>query len=430
MEILLHYVWQHQLMPLGTLRTTDGRVVEVIDAGLHNLNSGPDFFNAKIKIDGMLWVGNVEIHKFASDWHRHSHDDDEAYNNVILHLCEKVDAEIRTPNGRLLPQMEISVPKYVSDNYRELLLADTYPPCYRIIPELSNLMMHSWLSTLAIERLQQKTERIERYLSLANGDWEYVFFIALARSMGFGVNSDAFERWAFSVPLTQVGHHRDDTLQVEAFFFGQAGWLSDTSVRPEQKDSYFVRLQQEYNFLKNKFSLHPIDPILWRFLRMRPQNFPTIRMAQLVNLFVCHHLTLRKIVETKDIKQLRKLFNSGVTEYWETHYTFGREGEKKTKTLQKKSIDLLLINVVAPVLFAYGREKMDDDICERAFNILETLPAENDNITRHWQHAGLNVDSAADSQALIQLRTQYCDRKDCIHCRIGRIYLKSPEKTS
>ena len=424
MELLLHYVWQHQLLPPGTLCATDGRAVEVIDAGLHNLNSGPDFFNDKIKIDGMLWVGNVEIHKLASDWHRHSHDDDDAYNNVILHVCERVDADIRTPDGRLLPQLEISVPQYVSDNYRELLLADTYPPCYRIIPKLADLMIHSWLNALTIERLQQKTERIERYLSLANGDWEYAFFIALARGMGFGVNSDAFERWAFSVPLNQVGHHRDDAMQVEAFFFGQAGLLDDHAVKPEQKDDYFCRLQQEYHFLKHKFHLTPIDSSSWRFLRMRPQNFPTIRMAQLVNLFVSRRLTFRKIVETKDVRHLRKLFDTGVTDYWETHYTFGRMGEKKTKTLQKKSIDLLLVNVVAPVLFAYGRETMDDAICERAFSLLESLPAENDNITRHWQHAGLEVDSAADSQALIQLRTLYCDRKDCIHCRIGRIYLK------
>ena len=224
MEALLHYCWKHRLLPMGELRTTDGEVVEVIDPGLHNRHAGPDFFNAKVKIDGTLWVGNVEIHDRASDWYRHGHDHDAAYDNVVLHVCEKADVVVKTSKDRTPPQIEVSVPAYVADNYQWLLEEDQYPPCYRIIPNLSRLKVHSWLSALQTERLEQKTEAIVRRVKQCDGSWEAGYFVTLARNYGFGVNGDAFEAWAMSIPLHAVDHHRDDLFQIEASSWVRQGY--------------------------------------------------------------------------------------------------------------------------------------------------------------------------------------------------------------
>ena len=226
MEQLLHYCWKHKLFPLEPLKTTDGQDVEVIDPGLYNRrNSGPDFFNSKLRINGTLWVGNVEIHQKASDWYLHGHDRDAAYNNVVLHVCGVVDTDVRTADGKFLPQMVLQVPLQVSSHYEELLKTDEYPPCYQIIPSLTPLMVHSWMSALQTERLEQKTEAIRLRVERRNGSWEDGYFMTLARNYGFGINGDAFEAWAAAIPLQAVGHHRDDLFQVEAFFMGQAGLL-------------------------------------------------------------------------------------------------------------------------------------------------------------------------------------------------------------
>ena len=226
MEELIHYCWQHKLFQLTQLTTTDGRSVEVIDPGLHNMHAGPDFFNAKVKIDHTLWVGNVEIHDKASDWYRHGHDKDANYDSVILHVVGKVDAEARTMNGTILPQMKLEVPRSVTDNYEALLRTETYPPCYKIIPTLSKLMIHSWLSAMETERLERKTDDIVRRVKQCGGSWENAYFVTLARNFGFGTNSDAFEQWALNVPLDKVGHHRDDIFQIEAIFMGQKRAIS------------------------------------------------------------------------------------------------------------------------------------------------------------------------------------------------------------
>lgn len=429
MEALLHYVWKHKLWPLKPLATTSGEPVEVIDTGLHNRNAGPDFFNAKVKIGETLWVGNVEIHDRATDWNAHGHQHDAAYDNVVLHVCREVNGTATTASGRMLPQLQLDVPPSVLQNYRQLLHADRYPPCYQLIPSLSPLTIHSWLSALQTERLEQKTEAIKRRVAQCNGSWEQAYFTTLARNFGFGINGDAFEQWARSVPLSAVGHHRDDLFQIEAIFMGQAG-LTDLENLPKrhreraENDDYFIRLRNEYHFLQRKFSLQPIDPKLWRFLRLRPQNFPHIRLAQLARLYHQKTASLSQIVDCATVEDLEKALATRVTPYWQTHYLFGADSPTSEKRLSASSRRLMIINTVIPMLFAYGRHRHDEKLCDRAFDLLEELGAEQNHITRMWSECGLSVRSAADTQALIQLKNEYCDRKDCLRCRIGYEYLK------
>lgn len=429
MEQLLHYVWKHELFPLTELSTTQGRRVEVIDPGLHNSNAGPDFFNAKVKINGMLWVGNIEIHDKASDWVLHGHDKDERYDNVILHVCGCVDAEVMNSKGEYLTQMVLSVPDSVINNYKELLSVDQYPPCYQIIPSLARLTVHAWMSALQTERLSQKTEAIEERVKRCNGDWENAYFVTLARNFGFGINGDAFEEWALHIPLHAVDHHRDDLFQIEAIFMGQAGLLElDTIPERYQKDAlndgYFAKLMKEYQYLAHKFGLKPMDYKLWRFLRLRPQNFPHIRISQLAYLYHQRRASLSQLLETYSVKDAKEVLATAVTPYWETHYTFGSTSVRNDKNLSPFSLNLLCINTVVPILFAYGRHRGEEKYCDRAFDFLEQLKPENNHIIRLWQQCGLVVENAGDSQALIQLKKEYCDKKECLRCRFGYEYLK------
>jgi hypothetical protein len=424
MEILLHYCWKHKMLPLRELTTTDGHAVEVIDPGLHNRHAGPDFFNAKVRINGTLWVGNVEIHEKSTDWYAHGHHHDKAYNNVILHVAEVIDTDVRTSEGEYIPQMQMTVPPQVKEHYEELLSEDKYPPCHRIIPELTRLTVHSWMCALQTERLEQKTEAIRERVRQCEGSWEKGYFMTLARNFGFGVNGDAFELWAKVIPLEAVAHHRDDLFQIEAIFMGQAGLLEPDLI-PEYyreealQEGYFTKLRKEYLYLQHKFNLTPMDGTLWRFLRLRPQNFPHIRIAQLATLYYERRAGLSQLIACETIEQLSSCLASYVTPYWETHYTFGSTSCYTEKHLSPTSLNLLMINTAIPMLFAYGRHLSKETLCDRAFNLLEQLKAENNYITRMWKECGLNVENAGDSQALIQLKKEYCDKKDCLRCRIG-----------
>ena len=430
MEQLLHYCWKHKLFPLEGLQTTDGQPVEVIDPGLHNLNAGPDFFNAKVKIDGTLWVGNVEIHDKSSDWFAHGHEKDPHYNNTILHVAGLIDCNVRTQSGITPPQVQLSVPDQVRRNYDDLIKTDTYPPCYKIIPSLSRLTVHSWMSALEAERLERKTKDIRWRAEHCDGSWESAYFVTMARNYGFGINSEPMEQWAFAMPLTVVAHHRDDLFQIEALFMGQAGLLNPESIPERHRDAaiaddYFQKMRREYQFLAHKYSLSPIDHRLWRFLRLRPQNFPHIRISQLANLYFQNKTDLSRLAEAETLDAAKEMLATQVTPYWQTHYAFGCESAKNEKHLSASSVNLLLINTVVPMLFAYGRHRQDDKLCDRAFDFLESLRAEDNTIVRTWREVGLTVDNAGDSQALIQLKKVYCDRRDCLRCRIGYEYLKS-----
>ncbi len=433
MEQLLHYVWKHKLFPLVELKTTDGKPVEVIDPGLHNHNSGPDFFNAKVKISQTLWVGNVEIHDKSSDWFLHGHDKDQAYDNVVLHVTGKPDVEVMNTAGQYIPQMVLEVPSTIRENYEELLRTDQYPPCYQIIPDLTTLNIHAWMAALQTERLEQKTEAIIRRVKRMNGSWENAYFLTLARNYGFGINGDTFEEWATHIPFSAIAHHRDKLFQIEAVFMGQAGLL-DINAIPERyqqealNEGYYAKLCNEYLYLAHKFSLCPMDYKRWKFLRLRPQNFPHIRLSQLANLYYERKTGLSQLVECKDLFSLQSLLSTKVTPYWETHYTFGSISDLNEKNLSPFSMNLLMINTCIPMLFAYGRHSAKEALCNRAFDFLEQLKAENNYIIRLWKECGLTVKNAGDSQALIQLKKEYCDKKECLRCRIGYEYLKKSKK--
>ena len=419
MEQLLHYVWKHKIFPLKELKTTTGQQVEVIDTGLANTDAGPGFFNAKLKLDGVLWIGNIEIHERSSDWFKHGHHADAGYNSVILHIASEIDTEISRSNGERIPQIQLICPEAVRTNYKELLETDSYPPCYRIIPSLSPFTAHSWMTALQMERFEQKATLLNERLKRCQGNWEDAFFITLARNFGFGLNGDAFETWAHQLPFRAVDKHRNDLFQIEAIFFGQAGILEDSD-----GDGYYLRLKKEYTYLQHKFGLIPMDASLWRFLRLRPANFPHIRIAQLACLYHRAYGLLSRIMETETLQGVRDILKGGTSEYWLTHYTFGGSSPSRPKTLSNTSLDLLIINTVVTFLYAYGLHKGNRVLCARAGSFLEELKAENNYITRMWEQCGMKASNAADSQALIQLKKEYCDKKKCLYCRIGYEYLK------
>lgn len=419
MEQLLHYVWKHKIFPLKELKTTTGQQVEVIDTGLANTDAGPDFFNAKLKLDGVLWIGNIEIHERSSDWFKHGHHADAGYNSVILHIASEIDTEISRSNGERIPQIQLICPEAVRTNYKELLETDSYAPCYRIITSLHPFTAHSWMTALQMERFEQKATLLNERLKRCQGNWEDAFFITLARNFGFGLNGDAFETWAHRLPFRAVDKHRNDLFQIEAIFFGQAGILEDSD-----GDGYYLRLKKEYTYLQHKFGLIPMDASLWRFLRLRPANFPHIRIAQLACLYHRAYGLLSRIMETETLQGVRDILKGGTSEYWLTHYTFGGSSPSRPKTLSNTSLDLLIINTVVTFLYAYGLHKGNRVLCARAGSFLEELKAENNYITRMWEQCGMKASNAADSQALIQLKKEYCDKKKCLYCRIGYEYLK------
>ena len=422
MELLLHYVWKHKIFPLKMLRTTTGKPVEVIDAGLPNTNAGPDFFNAKLKIGGTLWVGNIEVHTLASDWMRHGHDKDAAYDNVILHVAETVDCEVFRANGAPVPQLQLSCPESVRQRYDELSHAEIYPPCYSILSFLPKLTVHSWLSALQVERFEQKAHVIAARLERCNNHWEDVFFITLSRNFGFGLNGDAFEAWANHLPFRAIDKHRDNLFQVEAFFFGQAGLLDEEL---PDADEYYRKLQKEFRYLQHKFELSaPMSATQWRFLRLRPGNFPHVRLAQLANLYYKERSLFSRIMEVETLEAVQKLLTVSTSPYWEEHFNFRKVSSSREKQVGKNAQSLIAINTVIPFLYAYGLHKADGVLCERATRFLESLKAEDNHIIRHWSGAGLPVSTAADSQALLQLQKEYCDRKDCLRCRFGFEYLR------
>lgn len=421
MEQLLHFAWKHKIFPLTGLKTTDGETVEVIDAGFPNSHAGPDFFNAKLKIGGVLWVGNVEIHEKSSYWYSHAHHLNPAYANVIMHVVVEADAEItRFGSSKKIPQLVIACPDEVRRKYTLLKRTDTYPACYSIIRQIPAMTMHAWLTALQAERFDQKAAIINERQQLCNGNWEQALFITLARNYGFGLNGDAFEAWAKRIDLAVVGKHRDNILQVEAIFFGMAGLLEE-----HLDDPYYLALQKEFHYLRHKFSFpSPLQAELWKLLRIRPQAFPHTKIAQLAYLYQHQEALFSKIMEAKDVETAKALLQTSISAYWKNHYLFGKETFMTERAMSDNSLNLLLINTVIPFLLAYGKHKGNNELCYRASEFLEQLKPENNYITRQWERFGIHADHAADSQALIQLRKEYCDKRDCLRCRIGYQYLK------
>ncbi len=415
METLLHYVWKYKLYDLAPLVTTENDPVEVIDPGLHNTNAGPDFFNAKIKINNRLWAGNIEIHSRSSDWYLHRHERDKAYNSVILHVIETENQEcISDQNGRVIPQLILKIPDKIKENYEYLLKRETTIPCEGQIREIPGIYLSDWKNALLLERLERKINDIDHLLDEYSGDWNAVFYITLARNFGFGINNDAFERLAKSLPLKYILKHKDSELQTEAMFFGQTGFLEE-----DIDDPYFISLKREYRFLKNKYQLKNLDQHIFKSLRIRPNNFPHIKISQLATFSRSIETLFSKILEIENINDIYPLFSIKIPDYWLNHYHFEKQSVKKVKQLGISSIDLIVINTISPVLIAYGKKKQVNLFIEKGMQLLSSILAEKNSITHLFKNTGIEILSAADSQALIQLKNEYCDKKKCIFCRIG-----------
>lgn len=420
-ELILHYVWQHKLFSTHNLQTTDGESIEIIDVGIKNTDAGPDFFNAKIKIGETIWAGNIEIHVYSSDWIKHNHQSDNAYNNVILHVVLIADCEVYRTDGERIQQLEIVFPREIEENFEQLFIRQKWIPCEDKINLVPSIIIQSWKNTLLTERLEQKMSGIESLLIENNQNWEEAFYITLAHSFGFGTNSQAFENLVRSLPLTVLGKHKDQLFQLEALLFGQAGLLN-----LKEYDEYSTGLKKEYDFLSSKYNLNPIDSSQWKLLRLRPDNFPHVRIAQFAALIHSSTKLVSKIAEHPELDYMKQLFCCEPSSYWNTSYTFANKSIFKNKKLGNQSINLILINTVVPFLFCYADKKNKDELKNNILQILEKIPSERNSVISNWQKLGLNAESAFDSQALLQLKKHYCDEKKCLRCRIGHKVLTLP----
>ena len=415
MERMLQYIWKHRLFSEADFVTTEGAPVFVIDVGIPNTDAGPDFFNAKVRIGNTVWVGNIEIHNRSSEWSQHHHQQDKLYDTVVLHVVRRHDKEIFRTNGEPIPQAILPVPEKIETNIEWLLSRDTPVYCAERLSAVSSLHLSSWMNALLAERLERKTDDIFVRLKKNFKDWNEVFYLTLTRNFGFGVNSDAFELLAGSLPYKCILKHRNNPVQIEALFLGQAGLLDGEG----EEDPYFRLLKREYDFLRKKYLLRPVESYLFKKLRTRPVNFPHVRLAQLAAMWIKYDLLFSQILETEQVKALRAFFNVEPSEYWLTHYHFHAVSDAKKKSVGKNATDIILINTVIPTLFAYGKQTNRPEYCERALRFLEELKPERNSIVSLFRQHGVSVRNAGDSQALIQLRREYCEKKKCLFCRIG-----------
>ncbi|MDX9695563.1 MAG: DUF2851 family protein [Bacteroidales bacterium] len=413
-EEFLHYIWKYKLYNSRNLKTSNGHKIEIINHGTHNFDSGPDFFNAKIKIDDTIWCGNVEIHINSSDWYGHNHHTNKAFDNVILQVVFNHDREVFRTDGQLIPTMELRFDKRLLNNYENLLQSKLWIACEKDILKVDSIIINQWIDKLAIERLEEKSKRIDDLLQQYNNNWETAFYVQMAHNFGFKLNSEPFELLAKSLPLSYIAKHKNSLLQIEALLFGQAGFLNDTN-----GDEYYRSLQKEYQFLKAKFNLKPIEKHLWKFLRSRPGNFPTIRIAQFAMLVFKSTALFSKIIESAKIDEIKEFFLVETSDYWKTHYQFNKESVPKAKSVGESSADVLIINTIIPFLFVYGKETGSETIKQRALDFLEKIKSEKNSITQGWRDLGVISNNALTSQALIQLKNNYCNTKNCLNCQIG-----------
>jgi hypothetical protein len=422
-EDFLHYIWKFRLFNRINLRTTEGEELEVYSAGLHNSNAGPDFQNARIRIGETTWAGNAELHISSSDWQKHGHTTDNAYDNVILHVVYRDDVPLLRADGRRVPTLELKdrISAELFNRYHNLVFGNqTIIPCEGTIATVDGLTLQNWLTRILVERMEKRSEAIIAALVNNRGDWEETFYQFLAANFGFKTNALPFELMAKSLPQNILAKHKNSPMQIEALIFGQAGFLAD-----ELTDAYPQKLKVEYDFLRKKYNLTPIENHLWKFLRMRPQNFPTIRLAQFATLIVQSNHLFSKILDTQDVKGLKELFgNIHVNEYWLTHYRFDKESKPAGKSLGDSSVNTLLLNTVAQFLFSYGKHLQLQHFVSRSLKLLESIPAEQNNITADFVNLGLKINSAFESQAVLELKNNYCDYKKCLQCGVGIKILK------
>jgi hypothetical protein len=422
-EALLHYLWKFRLFDNQNLLSTEGDLIEIEQVGQHNLrDAGPDFSDARIRINDTLWAGQVEIHKLASDWERHQHNVDAAYDTVVLHVVYEYDKPIYRLDGSFIPTLELKdriAPEIIE---RSANLLDSLEPvaCRTQINQVPGFMVNMWLERLVIERLEDKTEAIQRELAFNKNNWESTFYIFLARNFGTPVNAEPFEQLARSLPLLALAKHKNKLLQLEAMLFGQAGFLEG-----DFKDDYPLLLQREYKILRQKFELTPINAAAWKFGRMRPAAFPTIRIALFAQLIHQSSHLFSKLLETENLQDFQDCFEVKVSNYWLSHYRFEDDTAKRQqKSLGKNTFYNIAINTLVPFLFVYGKSIQDEKYSERALRWLEQIDAEDNVIIKMWKEIGIEAESAYQTQALLQLKKQYCDQKHCLDCAIGNKILR------
>lgn len=392
-EIILHYIWEHCLWAGYEQRTTDGKSVEILSVGEHNRDAGPDYSHARIRIDGKEWVGNIEIHVCSSDWTKHRHQLDKAYDNIILHVVRTADKPIYNSKGELVPQCELNYPSdkdYLSALFESAQRMDSAIArigCAEQLLHDPRLLTEGWRKTLLCKRLECKRSSIERLLEITKGSWEHALYISLARNFGFHTNSVPFEELAINTPLSCLQKHRNSLFQLTALLLGQAGLINE----PE--------LQKEYDFLRVKFGLTPLDGSIWKHARLRPQNSPELRIRQFAQLMHQSENLLSKILDTDDLKELEVLF--------------------AVPQMGKSSVDILLINTVIPYKYAYALHQNNPVKAEQVLRLMEKIPAENNTIVRQWRVLGQEVKNAADTQALLHLYQNYCQHHECINCEVG-----------
>ena len=419
----MQFVWQHRLGVDTNTLTADGRRVRIIDQGRLNTDAGPDFFNASVQIGDETWAGNVEIHVRASDWYRHHHDTDPAYDSVILHVVQHDDAPVYRKNGTVIPQMVMHCSPDAAKRCNMLLNhAPTTLPCVNTIKSLPHIYHTDWLTALAMERLYKKSTRILDIVAQTGGHWEGAAYVTLARGLGFGLNSEPFETLAKNLPLKFLNRHHDELQTVEALLFGQAKLIPDPS---DGENPYASRLRMEFDFMARKFGLSPV-PLSWKMARTRPQNFPHRRLALLAQMIHQGFYLVGKLDDARTIDDMRGLFNVELTGFWTNNYTFaGKGGGSTPRALSRASIDTLIINVAIPLLHARATSRGDLDGMSRCAELLEQLGSEENSIVRLFAEAGVESTDAFTSQALIELRREYCEKKKCIYCRFGHRMLSA-----
>ena len=419
----MQFVWQHRLGVDTNTLTADGRRVRIIDQGRLNTDAGPDFFNASVQIGDETWAGNVEIHVRASDWYRHHHDTDPAYDSVILHVVQHDDAPVYRKNGTVIPQMVMHCSPDAAKRCNMLLNhAPTTLPCVNTIKSLPHIYHTDWLTALAMERLYKKNTRILDIVAQTGGHWEGAAYVTLARGLGFGLNSEPFETLAKNLPLKFLNRHHDELQTVEALLFGQAKLIPDPS---DGENPYASRLRMEFDFMARKFGLSPV-PLSWKMARTRPQNFPHRRLALLAQMIHQGFYLVGKLDDARTIDDMRGLFNVELTGFWTNNYTFaGKGGGCTPRALSRASIDTLIINVAIPLLHARATSRGDLDGMSRCAELLEQLGSEENSIVRLFAEAGVESTDAFTSQALIELRREYCEKKKCIYCRFGHRMLSA-----
>lgn len=425
-EDFLHYVWRFKQFEFLNLRTTDGQEVKIENVGIYNTNEGPDFLEATLSLDNTKWVGSVEMHLNASDWNKHKHAENVAYNNVILHVVWSEDMKIKDTQGNIIPCLILSdkVDLSLQDRYLKLLNSQLWVPCQENLPHINEIKVKSWIERLMIDRLEEKTVSLRVTLDSIENNWEQLLFILIAKNLGLKPNATQLETVAASINVEVLFKHSYDAQQIEAILFGQSGLLNHS-----QKDEYPASLNKEYTFLLKKYQLKKPAFINWKLLRLRPSNFPTLRISQLASIYSSNNLMFDKLL-TGSLSEIQNLFKYiSASQYWDDHYLFDKQSEsKKKKTLGKSRINILLINVVVPIIFLYGKTRGESKYIDKSLALLEVLPPEKNKIITNWNKLGLKSDSAFDSQALIHLKTRFCTKQKCLQCSIGNDIMKQEKK--